>query len=183
LKDRPVDLVLSGPNGGANLADGWFGSGTIGAARAAANIGLPAVAVSGLNSREPEQVAALADWIAALARSEAVRRLEPLMYLTVAVPRVPPEQVRGVRVTPRARLLTGFDVNQVARIETSEDGPVSIWSLRAMTSRDLVGGNDDVSAYSENWIVVTPMSVDEHADRRAQRISNLLGMLPSWRGS
>lgn len=181
LKDRPVDLVLSGPNGGANLADGWFGSGTIGAARVAAYIGLPAVAVSGLNSREPAQVAALAEWISALARSEAVRRVEPLMYLTIAVPRMPPEQIRGVRVVPRARLLTGFDVNRLASIETDDDGSISIWSLRAVTSGDRAGRNDDISAYAENWIVVTPMSVDEHADREAQRIRELSNLLPPWR--
>lgn len=42
------------------------------------------------------------------------------MYLTVAVPRVPPEQIRGVRVAPGARLLTGFDVNRLASIETND---------------------------------------------------------------
>jgi 5'-nucleotidase len=182
LKDRPVDLVLSGPNGGANLADGWFGSGTIGAARAAAYIGLPAVAISGLDSRDPAQVSALAEWVAALARSEAVRVLEPLTYLTVGVPRVPPEQVRGVRIAPRARLLTGFDVNQVASVERDDDGPTSIWSLRAVTSADRAGLNDDVSLYGQNWIVVTPMTVDEHADRAPRQMPNLSNLVPPWRG-
>lgn len=183
LKERPVDLVLSGPNGGANLADGWFGSGTIGAARAAAYIGLPAVAVSGLDSSDPTQVNALAEWIAALARSEAVRELEPLTYLTVAVPRVPPEQIRGVRVAPRARLLTGFDVKQVASVEADDDGPTtSIWSLRAVTSADLAGPNDDISLYGKNWIVVTPMIVDEHADRAPRRMPDLSNLVPPWRG-
>ena len=182
LKNRPVGLVLSGPNGGANLADGWFGSGTIGAARAAAYIGLPAVAVSGLDSSEPAQVNALAAWVAALARSQAVRALEPLTYLTVAVPRVPPEQIRGVRIAPRARLLTGFDVNQVASVERDDDGPVSIWSLRAVSNASLAAPNDDVSLYRENWIVVTPMTVDEHADREPRQMLNLSNLVPPWRG-
>jgi broad specificity polyphosphatase/5'/3'-nucleotidase SurE len=103
------------------------------------------------------------------------------MYLTVAVPRVPPEQIRGVRVAPRARLLTGFDVHRLTSIESDDDGPISIWSLRAITSGELAGRNDDVSAYAENWIVVTPMSVDEHADRKAQRIRELSKLLPPWR--
>jgi broad specificity polyphosphatase/5'/3'-nucleotidase SurE len=127
-------------------------------------------------------VSALAEWVAALARSEAVRVLEPLTYLTVGVPRVPPEQVRGVRIAPRARLLTGFDVNQVASVERGDDGPTSIWSLRAVTSADRAGLNDDVSLYGQNWIVVTPMTVDEHADRAPRQMPNLSNLVPPWRG-
>ena len=39
------DLVLSGINGGANIGPGWFGSGTIGAARAAAYFGVKSIAL------------------------------------------------------------------------------------------------------------------------------------------
>ena len=59
----PPDLVISGPNGGANLADAWFGSGTVGAARTAAYMGVPALAISGLDADEPAQVDALARWV------------------------------------------------------------------------------------------------------------------------
>ncbi len=36
MRNRLPDLVISGINGGPNLGDDWFGSGTIGAARTAA---------------------------------------------------------------------------------------------------------------------------------------------------
>ncbi|MDP6372834.1 MAG: 5'/3'-nucleotidase SurE [Vicinamibacterales bacterium] len=179
LKGRNVDLVVSGPNGGANLADGWFGSGTIGAARAAAFIGLPAVAISGFDSSEPAQVAALAEWVSALARSDAVRTMPPLTYLTVAVPRTPPGEIRGVRVASRARLLSGFDVNRVAEMDT-DDGPTAIWSLRPVTRQELASPEEDFSLYAENWIVVTPMTVDEHVDRAPGPIDELLTRLPPW---
>src|SRR5689334_168131 len=46
LSPRPFDLVLSGVNHGPNVgADVWY-SGTVGAARAACLLGIPAVAVS-----------------------------------------------------------------------------------------------------------------------------------------
>lgn len=181
LKGQTVDLVVSGPNGGPNLADSWFVSGTIGAARTAAYMGLPAVAVSGLDSSQPDQVAALAEWISALARSRAVRDMEPLTYLTVAVPRMPPDQIRGVRIAPRAHVLSGFDVNRVADVETGA-GAASIWTLRTTTNSDLARSGEDVPLYLEKWIVVTPMIVDERVDREGHAKRDLSHLLPPWRG-
>jgi broad specificity polyphosphatase/5'/3'-nucleotidase SurE len=105
-----------------------------------------------------------------------------MTYLTVAVPRVPPDQVRGVRIAPRAHLLTGFDVNQVAIVENGDDGPTSIWSLLAVVSADRAGLSDDISLYGQNWIVVTPMTVDEHADRTPRQMPDLQNLVPRWRG-
>jgi len=52
MADAPPDVVVSGPNIGANVGEAWFISGTIGAARAAAFFGVPAVAISGANVRD-----------------------------------------------------------------------------------------------------------------------------------
>lgn len=46
LAEQPPDLVLSGVNCGANYSDAVMYSGTVGAALAAAHLGLPAVALS-----------------------------------------------------------------------------------------------------------------------------------------
>ena len=54
MADAPPDLVVSGINGGANMSDEWFGSGTIGAARTAAFLGIPAIAVSGVEDDDPD---------------------------------------------------------------------------------------------------------------------------------
>jgi 5'-nucleotidase len=181
LKGREVNLVISGPNGGANLADGWFGSGTIGAARTAAYLGLPTVAVSGLDSDAEGQVAALADWIASLARSEAVLRMAPGSYLTIGVPRVPPDQIRGVRVASRARALVGFDVQEVAQISADDGEITSVWSIEARMSSDPDAADQDLALYAENWIVVTPMNVDEHDFERLQE-PGWAAEIPAWPG-
>ena len=52
LMTDPPDLVISGINGGANVGAEWLFSGTIGAARVA-SLGVPAVAVSGLDDDLP----------------------------------------------------------------------------------------------------------------------------------
>jgi 5'-nucleotidase len=109
MRDVPPDLVISGVNGGPNLADAWFGSGTIGAARTAAYFGVPAIAVSGLREDDPEAVRAVADWGVELTRSEPVRNLEPPQYLTVSIPLIPPSEIHGVEVVRRAYgLLSGI---------------------------------------------------------------------------
>jgi len=177
LQGQKVDLVISGPNGGSNLADGWFGSGTIGAARAAAYLGLPSVAVSGLDSDSPDQVAALADWMAHVAQSEVVRELPKLTYLTIAVPRVPPDQIRLAR---RDRVVSGFDVSRVARLQRSDDEVTSVWTIQAETSDALIAPEGDISLYKDDWIVVTPMRVDEHAEDLLRYPDSLQMLLPGW---
>jgi 5'-nucleotidase len=107
LRGNLPDLVISGPNGGPNLGPAWFGSGTIGAARIAAVLGVPAIAISGLDDSEEEAVQALAAWVAELARSELVLGLEPGRYLTVALPQKLPSEIEGVRVALRASGLGG----------------------------------------------------------------------------
>lgn len=182
LADRDIDLVISGPNGGANLADGWFGSGTIGAARTAAFLGLPSLAISGLDSDAADQVAALADWIARLARSEVALQMAEGAYLTVGIPRVPPQDIRGIRVAPRARTLTTFDVSRVATLSPDDDDePVSIWAIAPIISVAEVASTEDVALYSENWIVVTPMTVGEQAVGPFDDPDQLERRFPQWR--
>ena len=180
LQEQKVDLVISGPNGGSNLADGWFGSGTIGAARAAAYLGLPSVAVSGLDSDSSDQVAALADWIARVAQSDAIRQLPQLTYLTIAVPRVPPDQIRGIRIARRDHVVSGFDVSRVARLQRSDDEVTSVWTVQAETSDALIDPEGDISLYEGNWVVVTPMRVDEHAEDLLRHPDSLQMLLPDW---
>ena len=83
LPRRP-DLVLSGINLGANLADDIFYSGTIGGAREATFFGLPAIAVS-LAARTPEFGAA-ADFAAKLARIVLDQGLPARTLVNVNVP-------------------------------------------------------------------------------------------------
>ncbi|MCZ6833466.1 MAG: hypothetical protein O7F11_06955, partial [Acidobacteria bacterium] len=98
MRDRLPDLVISGINGGPNLGDDWFGSGTIGAARTAAYLGIPSVAISGLEDDDPEAVRAAVRWVVDLVRSEAVRALRSPQYLTVSLPLVSSASVAGVEV-------------------------------------------------------------------------------------
>lgn len=182
LAAGPPDLVITGPNGGPNLADGWFGSGTIGAARMAAYLGVPAVAVSGLNDDEPEQVAALASWVARLARSDVVRTLPSGTYLTVAVPTVPPSEIAGIRLASRAVLIDALRVRRVATVPEGappEEG-TTVWTAAFGPVARPPGPDTDVALHARNFIVVTPMRADEHDADLMAVLEGRLDELPEW---
>ncbi|UCC74632.1 MAG: hypothetical protein JSV86_08815 [Gemmatimonadota bacterium] len=181
LRDDPPDLVISGPNGGPNLGPSWLGSGTIGAARAAAFFGVPAIAVSGLDDDEEEAVEALAAWIARLARSELVLALEPGQYLTVALPRKLPSEIKGVRVAPRASTLGGrYFEKAPPLIGEGEEGPRQVWLLQVPEISELPPAESDILLYSQDYIVVTAMRADEHDYTFIDELRDRLGAFPAW---
>jgi len=178
LREDPPDLVISGINGGPNLGADWIGSGTVGAARVAAFVGVPALAVSGLMSDNPEAVEAVADWIVRLAQSPVVHALEPGQYLTVSIPRIPPSEIRGVKIAARA----GLDATGFFRFVPSRDSSVAgreVWQMTPpQDSYSRLEG--DVVAYAENYIVIVPMRVDETDHGAIKKLLGAVGNIPRW---
>ncbi len=181
LRERPPDLVVSGINGGPNLGDEWFGSGTIGAARTAAYLGVPAVAVSGVENDDPAAVSAAARWVVKFIGSDFVRSLEAPEYLTVSLPVGTPATINGVKVVERAHgLLSG-------RVERVEDESVAAggetWALEF--SFDVAGAapGTDVRAFLDGYIAIVPMRVDESDPELAARLAPHVSALPAWVGA
>ena len=99
LVTEPVDLVISGINNGANLADDVFYSGTFAAAMEARRLYLPSIALSVANEnvKHYETAAYIASELA-----NEMPRLEYkslLAVLNVNVPDVPTAQLRGLKAT------------------------------------------------------------------------------------
>jgi 5'-nucleotidase len=175
LRQTPPDLVVSGINGGANLADDWFGSGTIGAARTAAYFGVPAIAVSGLMSEDSAEMAAASRWVVRFARGELAAGLRAPRYLTVSFPETPLSQVRGVEVTTRARGVT----RGVAVRADSADG-WETWRLSIEADASGAAAGTDVAAVRRGSIAIIPMRVDEHDPEAAEALQRRMGELPEW---
>ena len=102
MKDLPPDLILSGINRGANLAEDVTYSGTVSAAMEGALAGVRSIALSQAYSRE-----GMGDTVPfAAAEAWAEKALAPIMDMEMApgslinvnFPALPPEQVKGVRV-------------------------------------------------------------------------------------
>lgn len=185
MRGRLPDLVISGVNGGSNVADAWFLSGTIGAARTAAYLGVPAISVSGVVEDDPESRRAVAEWVVALARSPAVRRLEAPQYLTVSLPVAPPGEIEGVSVTRRA---DGLYLNGVATHETRgqgrdarDRGARQVWELQPERPEpSSFDASTDVRAVAGKRIAVVPMRVDEHDEALLEWLEVREDALPEW---
>jgi 5'-nucleotidase len=178
MNDHAPDLVISGINGGPNLGDDWLASGTIGAARIAASLGVPAIAVSGLDESAPEAAAAAAGWVVRLAHSKLVRDLRAGQYLTVSLPRTPPSEFKGVRVAERAGML--FDL-RLGRIpdEASGDG-VARWALQIPRPIAPTQSTCDAALYQAGYVVIVPMRADEHDRELLSRLLERPETLSGW---
>jgi 5'-nucleotidase len=173
MRENPPDLVISGINGGANLGADWFGSGTVGAARIAAVAGIRAIAVSGLDDDLPGAVEAAVDWVVQLAGSAVIQMLEPPDYLTISMPRLPPDQIRGVRVADRAPLRV------IPRLRAED---ATTWRVVGADELDTpTPADSDQALWEHGYIVVVPMRADEVDFERLVRWRREAVALPAWR--
>ena len=149
---RP-DLVVSGINRGYNLGMVTYVSGTVGAAREAALMGIPAIAAS--LSTEQSDYAPAAEVVRQVV--EMVRRhgLARGAFLNVNVPPGASSAIKGIQLTTQSRL-TG-----VERFEEQKTpwGRRYFWSVWNEPTGDLEG--TDVWATEHGYAAVTPLSVGE----------------------
>lgn len=97
LENRP-DLLISGINHGPNLGDDITYSGTVAAAFEGTLLGLPSIAISVCSWKECIFEAA-AEFAAVIAAEVLKHGLPPGTLLNVNVPSLPPEEIKGVRIT------------------------------------------------------------------------------------
>ncbi len=178
MDDHPPDLVVSGINGGPNLGFDWLASGTIGAARIAAALGVPAIAVSGLDESTPEAAAAAADWIVRLVHSKLVHDLRAGQYLTVSLPRTPPSEFKGVRVAERAGLLLDLRLGSVSEGAPGES--MAMWALQRPRPIPPLQSTSDAALYQEGYVVIVPMRADEHDRELLSRLLRQPETLSEW---
>lgn len=159
MQDSPPDLILSGVNRGANLAEDVTYSGTVAAAMEGAISGVRSIALSQVYSREG--VGDAVSFACAEAWGEKV--LRPLiampaagrMLMNVNFPAVAPEAVRGIRVVRQ-----GFhDVDRASVTEgTDPRGYRYFWF--ALGHTDSAPPGTDLEATAQGYISVTPLHYD-----------------------
>ena len=117
LVTEPVDLVVSGINGGQNMGQDVLYSGTVAAAIEAMLMGWRAIAVSAFDYCDQEYESAA--WhTAELIDRGLVQLIDEREILNINCPKLPREQVKGYKVThPGNRHYVDF-----VREKASEDG-------------------------------------------------------------
>lgn len=178
LHDKRPDLVITGINTGSNAADAWVASGTVGAARMATYYGIPSVALSGVDLKDLEAVAAVVRWSVQLARSEIVRQLKPPQYLTVSFPVGPASKITGVEVAEHARGLRTFK----SELQPSPGGAPGKerWSFQVIRDAIPAPAGTDAALVAQGKIVIVPMRVDESDPDMLAWLRQNKARIPGW---
>ena len=157
LRGKP-DLILSGVNDGANMADDVTYSGTVAGAIEGTLQGIRSFALSQAVRRENGRVAPwevaetyAADLIAKLSDVDLPRGT----FLNLNFPNCEPKDVQGVEVTSQGKLDFGLE------IDAREDGRGRPYYWLRFSDRkgDFLDGTD-IQALKKNKISVTPLKLD-----------------------
>lgn len=154
LMEAPPELVISGINLGPNLGDDVHYSGTVAGAMEGMLNGVPSFAIS-LATFEDPHWDTVANFCAEFAGKMAALRLPRDTFVNVNVPNVPPDGVRGVRVTTQGSRRYKGDI---VRYDAPLIGTY-YWRGGEIIDRSETA-NTDILAIKEDHISVTPLHVD-----------------------
>lgn len=157
LKDHKPDLVLSGVNYGANLAESITTSGTVAATIEATLFGIPAVAFS-QDVKEPGNAAKFhtAEHFGPMVLKQLLLQKFPeKVLMNINFPDAEIGDVKGMRVTHQAQRL--YESNLETR--TDPRGKKYYWVGLLDFNCEQDDGTD-IAAIAQNYISVTPLCLD-----------------------
>jgi len=189
MRDRPPDVVVSGANLGQNLGANVVSSGTVGAAVMAAQLGVPAIAVSvGLDLAEaqatperfpntaaayPRAAAVTVRLLATLARAAGEGPLlPPDTVVNLNYPGKPASAVRGIVLAPLGRH-GGFELSYPSDVV---DGKTA--STIAVDPDGVADAGTDTALFATDHVTVSVLRADWNARRKSTRaVAEALGDL------
>ncbi len=168
LSDRPIDLVVSGINLGANVGINVIYSGTVSAATEGLIMGVPSMAVS-LDARRDGDFEFAARFARKLARLILEKKLFQGMAVNVNVPSLPESEIRGVVVTRqgRARFMEDFD----KRVDPREN--IYYWLAGDTRVSDHEDEDSDACALKKGMVTITPIYYDLTCHQAVDNIMEL----------
>jgi 5'-nucleotidase len=160
MADVKPDLILSGVNRGANLAEDVTYSGTVSAAMEGALAGVRSIALSQVYAREGAgddvSFAAAQAWGERVLRPLIALDMPPRTLVNVNFPALAPDRVKGVRVTPQ-----GFRDYGRLRIVSNRDPRGFEYHWFGLAPAVETPAHDtDLEAVGDGYIAVTPLQLD-----------------------
>ncbi|MBT8488939.1 MAG: 5'/3'-nucleotidase SurE [Gemmatimonadetes bacterium] len=154
MAGRP-DVCVSGVNHGSNMGEDVLYSGTVAAAMEATVLGIPAIAISYCGVF-PEEIEGLEELVGGLLQGVLGRGDFPAdTLLNINLPAVPPDEVKGVRVTSLGRRRYADSITRANDPMGREyfwiGGGVATWRGPA---------DSDFQAVEDGYISVTPLHLD-----------------------
>ena len=155
LAEKPVDLVVSGINRGANVGINVIYSGTVSAATEGVILGVPSLAIS-LDSHREDADYSFAARFAGKMAAFILRHPLPHVAFNVNVPAVPEGEIRGVAIVKqgKARLLENFE----RRVDPRDH--VYYWLAGETQLAEDEAEDSDAAALDRRWITITPLYCD-----------------------
>ena len=160
MKDSPPDVILSGINRGANLAEDVTYSGTVSAAMEGALAGVRSIALSQAYSRE-----GMGDTVPfAAAEAWAERVLAPLLkfeagpctLINVNFPAIAPDEVKGIRVCRQG--LRDYGRLRIVQRKDPRGYDYYWFGLGPMVQTP--GHQTDLEAIADGYVSVSPLHLD-----------------------
>jgi 5'-nucleotidase len=167
-EQRP-DLVISGINGGANMGENVFYSGTVGAAMEAAINHVPALAVSVAHHGPDVAYESAAQFTRRLAEVALAEGLPAGTLLNVNVPL---RWKGGVRITRQSKKVT----RNVLREGTDPRGRTYYW-LSEQQMVNEVDPESDYAAVAAGDISITPLELDRTHEVSLHQLSHWAKLL------
>ncbi len=160
MKDARPDLILSGVNRGANLAEDVTYSGTVSAAMEGALAGVPSIALSQAYARQG--LGAGVPFAAAEAWAERVRRplteqpMAPRTLVNVNFPAIDPDEIKGIRVCRQGLR----DYGRLRIIERTDPRGFPYFWFGLAPTVETPGHQTDLESIAEGYVSVTPLHLD-----------------------
>lgn len=164
--ERP-DLVCSGINMGSNLGNDVLYSGTVSAALEGIICGIPSVAFS-VCDHDATHFEAFETLVPSVC-NRALQENTTRWILNVNVPDLPKEEIQGIRYTKLGERIYSDDFS----VERQEDGLLCYLYLGHEVEQEELPLDNDVRAFQENYISITPVHRDLTKDE-------LVGEMLAW---
>ncbi|MDR2158164.1 MAG: 5'/3'-nucleotidase SurE [Holosporaceae bacterium] len=154
LVDKKPDLVLSGINHGGNIADFIGMSGTVGAAFAAASMGIKSIAVSQHFAKESPTKFPLADhFLPTIIKKLMSFPWPDQVCMNINFPDAPFGDVKGIKIANQGRLDIKWDVG---KRQDPADNPY-YWLHAIYEPRKDDKNSDVLLVEKKNYITITPL--------------------------
>lgn len=170
LRERKVDLVLSGINHGSNSAVNVLYSGTMGAAIEGSFYDCPSVGLSLDDHSEDADFEAAVVYGKRIVRSVLEKKVELPLCLNVNVPVGKPGELHGIRLCRQNR---GFWREEFYRHEDPR-GRAYFWLTGDFVNGEPRAEDTDEWALAHGYVSVVPVQVDLTDYRQLAALANVL---------
>lgn len=152
LIEKPIDLVVSGINHGANVGIHIYYSGTVAAAMEAAFYGIPALAVSAA-FEENLDIAAAAEY--AFNTIEKLLPLKPAEVININIPKLSIGTPKGTKIVPHS--VNGY--HESYSTKKDEHGR-TFYQFTGGDYKDINSASTDAAFLVDGYITVTALHFD-----------------------